>query len=329
MTFSFRIHLSLGRRGRINEEAHELCLYADEDHEIKLHAAVEGEHLASTGDVILLGSGYSTENGAETAANQWRTALLMGFAHVGIGADTGVRQEGVSWGSYSPEGEAWIRQMLDIADECVVYQDRPGIIVYPSTPSGRFIRLSAQGHKSPLTNHLVDSVRRAHEVASPAKPAELLAYNLFNESLNLDTPDVRFVCLMMAIECLLVAERRGPAALAVVDDALHGAAKLPDADPDKASLIGSLRHLKKQSIAMTGRKLASQLEGLTAYMGESPVKFFNACYKVRSQLVHGDASAPSRQEVDIRAASLEVFVADLLSVPVLGVQPGRALGAAP
>jgi hypothetical protein len=45
-------------------------------------------------------------------------------------------------------------------------------------------------------------------------------------------------------------------------------------------------------------------------------------------LMNGDTRAPSRQEVDIRAAWLEAIVADLLSLPVLGLQPGRAFNSA-
>ncbi|MFL6163750.1 MAG: hypothetical protein ACJ74U_16210 [Jatrophihabitantaceae bacterium] len=329
MSYSFRIHLSLGRRGHVNEQSHELILQSEDGRRVKLRAAVDNEFLANTNGVILTGSGYPDEDTALSEAERWRTALLVGFAYGGIGADVGARQEGVSWGSYSDEGKMAVRQLLNIPDDTVVFQDRPGVIVFPTTPNGRFVRLSAVGKKSPLPDQLVDSIRRAYRTAPLATPAELLAFNLFNESLNLDTPDVRFVCLMMAIECLLDAEPRGMAATSIVDNALHEASMLPDSDLDKASLIGSLRHLKQESIAATGRELVAKLEGLTTYQDESPVKFFNKCYEIRSQLVHGHTRAPSRQEVDLRAAGLEVLVADLLSLPVLGLQPGRAANSAP
>ena len=60
---------------------------------------------------------------------------------------------------------------------------------------------------------------------------------------------------------------------------------------------------------------------------ETPVEFFNNCYKMRSALVHGSPNRPTTVVVDRRAADLEVMVGDLLSIPVLGVEPRRALAA--
>jgi hypothetical protein len=65
-------------------------------------------------------------------------------------------------------------------------------------------------------------------------------------------------------------------------------------------------------------------------MGESPELFFTNCYNMRSALVHGESDErPSPSDVDIRAASLEIMIGDLLSVPLLGIQQGRDLGASP
>ena len=47
-------------------------------------------------------------------------------------------------------------------------------------------------------------------------------------------------------------------------------------------------------------------------------KFFSFCYEIRSRLVHPSPHRlPPRDEVDMRAASLESFVADLLSRQIL------------
>jgi hypothetical protein len=46
--------------------------------------------------------------------------------------------------------------------------------------------------------------------------------------------------------------------------------------------------------------------------------FFSYCYQMRSNLVHGNLPVPTFEEVGGVAATLEVFVSDLLTGPVLG-----------
>ncbi len=72
-----------------------------------------------------------------------------------------------------------------------------------------------------------------------------------------------------------------------------------------------------------------QLDERIMYMQKSPVEFFRTCYEIRSALVHGSGRVPAPEEVDVRAASLEIMVGDLLSAPVLGYQEGRELRRCP
>jgi hypothetical protein len=55
-------------------------------------------------------------------------------------------------------------------------------------------------------------------------------------------------------------------------------------------------------------------------MDEDVRQFFNRCYQMRSKLVHGEVPRPTRDEVGVRAASLEVFVGHLLGVPLVDLQ---------
>jgi len=56
-------------------------------------------------------------------------------------------------------------------------------------------------------------------------------------------------------------------------------------------------------------------------MDEKPQTFFTGCYEMRSRLVHGAYPRPSRGEVDRRAAALELFVRDILSLDLLDEFP--------
>jgi hypothetical protein len=99
---------------------------------------------------------------------------------------------------------------------------------------------------------------------------------------------------------------------------LTQAADLPASE--KSSLLGSLQWLRRQSIRQAGKALAATL-GERTYMDMTPPKFFAHCYDLRSTLVHGETPLPKRQEVDVSAAQLERFVADLLSRELLDAVP--------
>jgi hypothetical protein len=83
------------------------------------------------------------------------------------------------------------------------------------------------------------------------------------------------------------------------------------------SITRSLGWLLDQSIGQAGRGLVTVL-GDRSYEGERPKEFFTKCYELRSSLVHGEYPRPTRQEVEARVGSLELFVRDLLSVELLG-----------
>jgi hypothetical protein len=109
---------------------------------------------------------------------------------------------------------------------------------------------------------------------------------------------------------------RGTGAVEHVDEMvrLTREAELPQ--DDKESMVGSLRHLTNESLRQAGRRLAKTL-GDRTYLSLDPEKFFDVCYELRSRVVHGAIPFPTNEEVGRFAASLEVFVANLLAGPEL------------
>jgi hypothetical protein len=86
---------------------------------------------------------------------------------------------------------------------------------------------------------------------------------------------------------------------------------------EQALLVNGLGMLKQESISRAGQRLAEGL-GARTYSGQAPPEFFKDCYGLRSRLVHGSASYPSLDEVNDAGGALELFVRDLLTLP-LGV----------
>ena len=97
-------------------------------------------------------------------------------------------------------------------------------------------------------------------------------------------------------------------------DQTKGSTKL--SENEKQALMGSLGRLTRESIGQAGRKLSQERLGTRRYSGLSASDYFAHCYDIRSRLAHGEANAELQRETEITVATLEVFVSDLLSVPM-------------
>ena len=327
MTFSFRIHVFIGNRARILDDRSELPLWSDGVCEVSLKTAQRDVPLKDTGDVILRGSGWAIEDEAAQVGERWNSAIVFGFAHRAMGVDLRLREKG---GGASPAGLEMARQQFGFSADTQVFYDKPGVQTHMTEPPARFIRFTATGIKSPATDGFVDSITRSAQLGVEATPQQLLAFDLYCASFNVDIPDVRLMCLMMAAECLIEQQPRSSDMHAIINDAIAKAEALDDDTAARDSFVGSLRYLRNESISGAGRRLAKALDHGITYMDEDPDVFFTNCYNMRSSLAHGVSTdkRPSPSDVDIRAASLEIMIGDLLSVPLLGIQQGRALGAA-
>lgn len=138
------------------------------------------------------------------------------------------------------------------------------------------------------------------------------AFELYSASFFVDNADARFTLLMMAIETLIDQKQRSEAAMDHVRGLIERTrdSSLPEAEVQ--SMIGALEWLFLESIGQAGRRLVQSLTS-KKYNGKPAVSFFTDCYEIRSALVHGGTPRPSRQEVDSRAATLEILVGDLLA----------------
>jgi hypothetical protein len=144
------------------------------------------------------------------------------------------------------------------------------------------------------------------------------ALEAFNASFFYPGADPRFLLLMTAIEALLDPRPRSPEAIAHVEQligATDGNDKLSAGE--KASMLGALGWLRKESIRQAGRRVVAARVGAAEYDGLSAVKFFSHCYDVRSRLVHGLDPFPAWDEVNLINGPLERFVSDLITAPFL------------
>jgi hypothetical protein len=117
---------------------------------------------------------------------------------------------------------------------------------------------------------------------------------------------------MTALETMIEQGPRPDDVKAWVDDLISQTRQADLDSAQKASLLGSLEDLKRESVGQAGRRVIVALGGRT-HQGKSAKAFFSECYEVRSALIHGQFPRPSREQVGGLASHLEHFVGHLIS----------------
>jgi hypothetical protein len=122
----------------------------------------------------------------------------------------------------------------------------------------------------------------------------------------------------MAVEALIEPISRSDESLMHVESLIWKTKNATLPAREKNSILGALSWLRFESINQAGRRTASERLGNRIYIGKNAADFFTHCYQIRSNLVHGNLPIPTFDEIGGLAATLEVFVSELLTVPVLG-----------
>ena len=330
MDFCFRVRCTLSATVYIaSEESQWTLATSDDDGEVVVLTSADGDGrpLSRARDVVVRGSSYESEDAAAAAGERWLSRVRAAFARTGLGADFGGRGAGDWWydaGLRMLENEHGGRMLNDVA----------GLSVFECEPPPSFARVDpptlAVGRAGA---DVLNALRTSTATDAAMTPRQKLAYEIYSASLDEADVEARFVMLTMALEALLPDQPRPPAVLALVEQFVRTADQAVELDQaDRASLIGSLKHLGRQSVGQVGRQLAQSLgdrhymEGEPGQRRETAAQFFTNAYTMRSNLVHGHEPRPTRDEVSVRGAHLTVFVADILAAQSYDVapQPGEA-----
>ncbi|MER6220960.1 hypothetical protein ABT189_10240 [Streptomyces sp900105755] len=273
------------------------------------------QRLCDATNFVIRGEGYATQNDATREGERWRDVISRAFARVHLAADFGDRQP---LNALTKAGEAWLAEGMGHP----VLAHLPGVTVFEDQPDLRFVAApSLDGCKRPSEerNRLV--LTRAAQLHDRLDGPERLAFDLYSGSFFQPSADSKLLMLTMAIETLLAPQPRSDAAKAHVIAMIEATEANADlTHSELESLRGSLKWLQDESIGQAGRRLARTLEPRT-YSGKAPAAFFTRCYEMRSALTHGYVPRPNRHDVAVLAASLELFVGDLLAGRLLTEVP--------
>lgn len=303
--YSFRERFHLGDRVRIAEAGQELVLSTEDDapHRVFL-AVLNSPSIADTADLALKGNGFASGEEAAEAAEKWSSYLQLGLARRYAGAEF-----------YQPRPEAG-SYMCELEGRPVL-KDVPGRIIFRTDPPPAFSQFQATLVVNKDPNEIVQAIRVAKEKGLSQTLNDRIAFDLFGMSFSSDQFTTRFVTLMMAVETLIRQKAHPPEVIGLIDGFLAQTDSAEIPMNIKASLLGSLRQMKDQSVGQSGRELAAEALMGRKYQDLEPAAFFSKCYTLRSKLVHGESSGIDENEVNFRGAGLELFVGDLLSAPLL------------
>ncbi len=314
VTYDFRVRAALGTTVKIESPETKLEILDSDPVKVVIRSLNADQPLTDSREIVIHGTGYPTEEEAASEGSRWRGHIMVGFARVSIGADFGDR---------APMGgmSDWFLQQKRAANpDTQLFNDAPGVLVFPTDPPATFGRLQAAGVVGKMGPEVVLAVRKARERDAGLPDRLRLAYDLYSASFFQPAADARFLMLAMALETI-IQQRGKPEDVRELVDALIGTVR--DAGLEQGavdSLVGALRGLKQESVGQAGRRLGDTL-GNRTYMDMAAVKFFSHCYALRSQLVHGSFPRPTREQVDLAAAHLEKFVGDLLAIDLLDEFP--------
>jgi hypothetical protein len=311
MAFCFRIRFQLGARVSIDSPETHLLLTGPNGEEVRLQPTAADTALKDASDLALRGYGYDDEAEAAAAADRWRGLVQKAFARVNLGADFGDR---------APHGHLTKAGLEFFGTGRRVLNDVHGTLVFECEPPPMFGRVGGRGVVGVTAERLMNALNAAIELGAVMSDRDQVAYDLYSASFSETSADARLAMLMMAVETLIEPQPRSDEVREHVDALIADtqASDLPDGEIQ--SIVSSLQWLRDESIGQAGRRLASRL-GDRRYVDEQPGRFFTKCYTLRSQLIHGHSPRPTRAEVDSRAAALELFVHDLLSVELLARLP--------
>ncbi|BCO11319.1 hypothetical protein GEOBRER4_n1599 [Citrifermentans bremense] len=259
-------------------------------------------------DLILESTGYATKEDAELAGKKSLDALAVTLARLRVGADYGHRGP-TSW--ISP---LFLNQ-ISAQSGTPILNDVHGLMVYETDPPPKFASLNSDIRTGVGQKGFEGILANALETTISLSERERLSLEMFNASFFQTTPESRLILLVMAVEALIELKVRSTEAVAHVEAMIAATESSSTLSPeDRASMRGSLRWLRNESINQGGRRLAQERLGERMYAGRSAPAFFSYSYGLRSKLVHGETPPPSQQAVGKCAAALQGFVSDLLTV---------------
>jgi hypothetical protein len=310
--YDFRIRFHFSGGNHINSEVEKLLVLQESGGAIiRLHSGARGSAIKDHSRASLIGGPYPSAADAQAAAERTKRALLIWAVRNRVGIDLGGRQP------RSVITAAGL-ELLEKQIGGPVRADIHGIDVYEHIDGLVFVALDVDAKIGKAAAAFVEEVAAAVATPVSLSAKQELAGEILSASYFDASDRSRFVTLITAVEALLDPPPR-PAAVQHMVERMEQIIKEGELDEGhRASMLGSLQWLKRESIGQAGRALADRLLGGKVYDGQEPARFFTFCYELRSSILHlGKVPAEITDFLSV-CTTAHTFVCDLLIASFLG-----------
>jgi hypothetical protein len=312
MNYSFRIRLNRAASCTLDIEEQRLDLLVENEcQRVSLNAPSNEKSIKDAERWLLIGEGFSSEGEALQAGADFQDAILLCLTKARLGVDAGHR---------APKGYVtdYGLQFLSDTSGQRVLNDVHGLMTYSSEPKPVFSLVSINAVRCMNAKSFKEIFHKTISLKPNLAERDRLAISLFHESFFQRAAHARFLLLVMAIETLLDLEQKSEIASKLVGQFIQQVGSSRLVEGEKASIIGSLQWLRKESINQAGKRLSKFRLGSSAYGGRTAEQFFSYAYRLRSTLLHGRATAQTFAEIAKAVGPLELFVSDFVTAPWLG-----------
>lgn len=311
-----RVRFRIPARNHIHIDSNEAVFSPKGLPKVALRSRDKDGRITKSDWLILQSSGWDTEESASDASAYLMDTLRMSLARHGMSADFGSRtpQSGIF--------NVFLRDIEEVTGKPAL-NDFHGSMVFPTKLDPDFIdagslTTSTGVGKERWEKTFIIALESHHSLSDRSRTA-FDVYNAAHASKH--AVDAWFVLLFAAFECLVDNIPRSQPAIDHVDKLIKLTKGADLESAERASLLGSLRHMRNQSIHKSGKLfVAERLDG-RMYMEKHPAVFFSDCYKMRNNLVHGNQPYPTFKEVSDLVGALDQMVGHLLAGPMLKLDP--------
>lgn len=310
-SFRYRLRFFVHAKGVVQHDERKHNFLSPSGREVSL-SCLDAVSIAQGTELVLTTGGFPDDQSALQEGRKVKQSLLFAGAKLRIGIDAGGDRASSFLGAVVKE------QMLREHGVNII-NNVHGLSVYSEDIPVKTFSVSGVGLVSPTSaEEFAQTIMGNSDVASKLDEKTMLALELYGASHYEHSDRARFLTLVLAAEALLEPQERELCSRAFVEKLIRSTKDSSLAVPEKDSLLGSLRWLRKESISRSLSRLAQRYVPEKSYNSMPAIKFALECYRVRSGLVHTGRYDASGVSLGVLAAQLNLFLSDVLVAKVTG-----------
>lgn len=304
-TYRYRFRFHISSKGLIQGEEKSTDFTLPNGMVATLHC-IDSDKFSDSTKFALISGGYSSEEEAFFFGEQIKESVLCYGTKFRVGVDVGKDKTTGFIGKIVKDEVLrthGVRIIDDIHGISVYDEEHP---VSCGSVSGAIL-INARDK-----TFFLDEVCKLMSSRKTINAKTRLAMELLTASFFESSPRSRFLTLILAAEALLEPDERTDKVKLFVDELKGYTEASYISTEEKASILGTLNLLYKDSISQSLKKMAALYLGEIQFDNLSASKFISNCYDARSKLVHTGCVDESKYHIGSLGANLEVYLMYML-----------------